>query len=116
MYVVTDEEIGFRRDRLKILREERGSQATLAEAIGMRQKDVSGWEVGDHIPSDKNIVQLARHFGVTTDFLLGLVQERNQKSDIRQNPELLERLWLAVQKNQSLEAFELLTRMLKGEE
>lgn len=119
MYTVTERKIGFRIDRLKALREEirpKLSQGAVAEAIGVLQQDVSGWETGDHTPSDENIVRLADYYGVTTDYLLGKVDERNHESEVRKHPELYDRLWDAVQKGNSAEALELLAKLLKGKQ
>lgn len=119
VYTVTERKIGFRVDRLIALRKAvkpKLSQAALAEALGVFQQDVSGWEVGDHVPGDENIVRLADYFDVTTDYLLGKVDEPKQESNIRQHPELLDQLWAAVQKKDSVEAMELLARLLKGDQ
>jgi len=117
VYTVSERTIGFQAGRLKALREEvrpKLSQSALAEALGVLQQDVSGWEVGIHIPSDENIVRIADYYGVTTDYLLGKADERNHESEVRQHPELYDRLWEAVQKGNSAEALELLAKLLKG--
>lgn len=52
------------------------SQSELAEAVGVSREIVQHWERGSrHIKAD-NIVALARHFGVTTDYLLCMTNER----------------------------------------
>ncbi len=46
------------------------SQETLAELVGVSRQAVSKWECGDAVPEPGKILQLARTFGVTTDWLL----------------------------------------------
>ncbi len=59
--------------KLKELRKERKlSQAELAFEIGVSQSVVASWECLTNIPSAEVIVVLARYFGVSADYLLGL--------------------------------------------
>ncbi|MDE5943023.1 MAG: helix-turn-helix transcriptional regulator [Clostridia bacterium] len=59
--------------RLKELRTEKNlSQRQLAEAIGVRQPTIARWEAGFFEPSASDVVMLAKFFGVTTDYILGL--------------------------------------------
>ncbi|MCM1289473.1 MAG: helix-turn-helix domain-containing protein [Corallococcus sp.] len=59
--------------RLKELRKERKlSQAALALETGLTQSAVASWEVLTNVPSAEAIIVLAKYFGVTTDYLLGL--------------------------------------------
>ena len=46
------------------------SQEQLAERIGVTRQALSKWENGTAIPDTNNVVQLAKLFGVTTDYLL----------------------------------------------
>lgn len=60
-------------NRLKSLRTEKGlSQAKLAKAIGATQKAVDFWEKGINEPKASFIVNLAKYFCVSTDYLLGV--------------------------------------------
>ena len=60
-------------DRIKILREKRQiTQAELAKQLGITRAGVNAWEMGISIPSTQYIVELARYFGVSTDYLLGI--------------------------------------------
>lgn len=60
-------------ERIKILRTENHiSQSQLAKALGVSQKAVSLWESGDRVPSATVIASLAKYFGVSADYLLGL--------------------------------------------
>ena len=59
--------------RLKELRiEKQLSQQKLAEAIGVTQKAIDFWEKGINEPKASYIIKLAKFFGVTTDYLLGI--------------------------------------------
>ena len=48
------------------------SQSTLAKEIGVTQKAIDFWEKGINEPKASYIIKLAKFFGVTTDYLLGL--------------------------------------------
>jgi len=61
------------KDILKELRIEKGlTQASLAKQIGLSQTGIARWENGDRTPNIYCLVTLAKFFGVTTDFLLGI--------------------------------------------
>lgn len=58
-------------DRIKHLREQYNlTQADLAKQLGITRSSVNAWEMGISIPSTQYIVELARLFKVTTDYLL----------------------------------------------
>ncbi len=60
-------------ERLRALRREREiGQNELAGALGLSNASVSYWETGKQIPSAEAVYKLARFFGVTADYLLGL--------------------------------------------
>lgn len=59
--------------RLKELRLENGlSQASLAIEIGVTQKAIDFWEKGINEPKASYIIKLAKFFGVSSDYLLGI--------------------------------------------
>lgn len=59
--------------RLKFLRDElKLSQAKLAKEIGATQKAIDFWEKNINEPKASYIISLARFFGVSTDYLLGV--------------------------------------------
>lgn len=59
--------------RLKELRQEQGiSQKTLASKIGATQKAVDFWEKGINEPKLFYLVNLAKYFNVSLDYLAGL--------------------------------------------
>lgn len=58
---------------LKELRMEKGiSQKKLATDIGVSIGLICYWETGQSEPTLSNIIKLAKYFGVTSDYLLGL--------------------------------------------
>ena len=59
--------------RLKELREHAGysSQQSFADAFGVAQSTVGGWESGKREPKFDTTIRLADFFGVTLDYLLG---------------------------------------------
>ena len=58
-------------DKLITLRKKEGwSQEELAEKLGVTRQSVSKWEGAQSVPDIDKILQLARLFGVTTDYLL----------------------------------------------
>lgn len=60
-------------ERLKELRNEKGlSQAQLAKATGLSHTALVYWETEQRVPNAKAVVILAKFFGVTTDYLLGV--------------------------------------------
>ena len=60
-------------DRLKALREARGwTQAELARRLNITRNGVNSWEQGLSMPSPACLVDLAKLFSVSTDYLLGV--------------------------------------------
>lgn len=60
-------------DRLKNLRENSGlTQSDIARSFGISRSSVNSWEMGLSVPSTQYIVELAKKFEVSTDYLLGL--------------------------------------------
>src|SRR5690625_395002 len=58
--------------RLKNLREEKGYlQKFVADKIGVKSNTLSGYENGTRTPDPGMIIDLAKLYGVTTDYLLG---------------------------------------------
>ena len=63
-------------DRLRTAREYRGlNQAELAQRAGMQPSAISHFETGARKPSFDNLRILADSLDVTTDYLLGRVEE-----------------------------------------
>lgn len=60
-------------ERLKELRTEKElSQVQLAKATGLSDSAIAYWETEQRVPNANAIIILARFFGVTTDYLLGV--------------------------------------------
>lgn len=58
--------------KIKLLRDQRGmTQTELAKRLGITRSSVNAWEMGISVPSTQYIVELARLFKVSTDYLLG---------------------------------------------
>ena len=60
-------------ERLKELRKEKNvSLKVLAREIGVSDIAISRWENELRVPNIENLVLLAKYFGVSTDYLVGL--------------------------------------------
>lgn len=60
-------------ERLKDLRLEKNlSQRALSKELGYSQPAIVRWENGSQIPNIDVAITIAKYFGVTTDYLLGL--------------------------------------------
>ena len=60
-------------ERLKELRLEKNlTQSELAQETGISQAGIAKWETGDRNPSVDCLIILAKFFGVTIDYLVGL--------------------------------------------
>ena len=86
-------------ERIKALREARGwTQAELARRMSITRNGVNSWEQGLSMPSPTCLVDLAKVFSVSTDYLLGVerletvnVTGRNEK-DVAMLAQLADRL------------------------
>jgi len=60
-------------EKIKLLRERTSlTQADLARQMGLTRSSVNAWEMGLSVPSTQYVVELAKTFSVSTDYLLGL--------------------------------------------
>lgn len=60
-------------ERIKILRMARNlSQVELAKKLNVSKQSVSNWENDNILPSIEMLMEIARLFSVSTDYLLGL--------------------------------------------
>ena len=60
-------------EKIKRLREARHwTQAELARRMGISRNGVNSWEQGLSVPSPSCLVELAKIFSVSTDYLLGI--------------------------------------------
>lgn len=63
-------------DTIKQLRENAGfSQAVLAKKLNVTRSAVNAWEMGLSVPTTQYVVDMAKLFRVSTDYLLGLSNE-----------------------------------------
>ena len=63
-------------DTIKQLRENAGfSQSVLAKKLNVTRSAVNAWEMGLSVPTTQYVVDMARLFRVSTDYLLGLSNE-----------------------------------------
>lgn len=59
--------------RIRELRNEKGwNQSELANFLNVNQRTVSNWENAIREPDFDMLIKIARLFGVSTDYLLGL--------------------------------------------
>ena len=60
-------------ERIKALREKKNlTQAELARYLGITRSSVNAWEMGISVPSTQYVVDLARLFHVSSDYILGI--------------------------------------------
>jgi transcriptional regulator with XRE-family HTH domain len=83
------------------------TQSDLAKRLGITRSSVNAWEMGISVPSTQYIVELARIFKISTDYLLGIDTtssvgvEGLTEADIRMVHELVEHLREKNQENRS---------------
>lgn len=64
-------------ERMRKLRKERKeTQAQVAAAIGVTDRQYQRFETGVNLPGYENFVAIADHFGVSLDYLAGRSEER----------------------------------------
>ena len=70
------------RTRLRELRENAGykSQQAFADAFGVAQSTVGGWEAGKREPNYATTLKLANFFHVSVDYLLGQTDQKDMAS------------------------------------
>ncbi len=67
---------------LKKLRYNTGeTQKVLSEKIGYSQSIISEWEKGTKEPTAQAIIALAKHYNLTTDYILGFDNNRDESFD-----------------------------------
>lgn len=95
-------------DRIKALRESRGwTQAELARRMNMTRNGINSWEQWLSMPSPQSLVDLARLFSVSTDYLLGVEKHNTvnvtglDEKDVALIAQLAERLRSAAKNNEN---------------
>ena len=96
-------------DRIKALRESRGwTQAELARRMNMTRNGINSWEQGLSMPSPQSLVDLARLFSVSTDYLLGVEKHNTvnvtglDEKDVALIAQLAERLRNTAKKKKKI--------------
>lgn len=78
--------------RLVSLRKEKGeTQQQIADALSFSRTGYSSWEQGISQPSLEDLVKLCIHFGVSSDFLLGLSSTRIPQTTITLQSDMIQR-------------------------
>ena len=68
-------------EKLVELRTSKGvTQEDVAQSLSISNKTVSKWENGASTPDLPMVIELAKYYGVTTDTLLGLSEDKNQST------------------------------------
>ena len=63
-------------ERLRMLRKKRGiTQTELADVIGVKKSTISLYETGKSDPADEFKIAIAKYFGISLDYLIGVVDE-----------------------------------------
>ncbi len=63
-------------ERLKELRSEKNlSQMELSKATGISQSSIARWELNKSEPTASDIIVLAKFFGESADYLLGIIND-----------------------------------------
>ena len=61
---------------MTLRKEQRYTREVFAERIGIPSTTLRNYELGIHEPGHSFIIQIAREFSVSTDYLLGLSEDR----------------------------------------
>lgn len=77
--------------RLVEVRKENGyTRKRLAEELGRPYRTITNYETGEHEPGHKYLIEIAKKFGVTIDYLLGLSDDPHETSDGKKSPDTTE--------------------------
>lgn len=69
-------------DKIKELRERAGySQSALAKKLAVTRSSVNAWEMGISTPTTQYVVEMAKLFHVSTDFILGVDDSKSISLD-----------------------------------
>lgn len=68
--------------RLVEVRKNNGyTRRRLAEELNRPYRTITNYETGEHEPGHKYLIEIAKKFGVTTDYLLGLSDDPQKTAD-----------------------------------
>lgn len=76
------------------------SQQYIADQVGFTKSAVGGWERGEQKPNALAVAALARTFEVSADYLLGLVENPDERGEV---PTLSPEAWEAAHLVESLD-------------
>lgn len=90
-------------ERLKELREDHDEkQKDIADLLFVSNKVISDYERGIHFPRDERVITaIAKHYGVTTDYLFGITDSKSARG----GDDFLS-LYLSLSKEQKKEAID----------
>lgn len=61
------------------------TRVELAEEFNVTRQTITNWQTGFTVPDSKNLRDIARYFGVTTDYILGLTEIKTLNNlDVRE--------------------------------
>lgn len=105
------------KDRLKATRELRGwSQRELATMCGFGEKQIWRYENGNSDPSAEHLTVIAKALEVSTDYLVGLVDEPHKVWEGEEELTAIERkLVNAVRGGRIVEALKFITDLANGD-
>ena len=66
------DKISFKENLIELIKIHNLPQRELASAIGVSQRAVSKWIIGQSEPTATNIFKICKFFDVSADYLLGL--------------------------------------------
>jgi repressor LexA len=116
-YLVSDnkrQNPDMKSDRLREVREQRGlTQKDLAERTGLAANSVYRYETGENDPAGDILARLARELDVSSDYLLGLVDDPKAILTEEDLSPMERKLLQAVRKGLIVEALETLTSLSK---
>lgn len=76
-------------ERLKSLLDEKGTTwAEVSKQLSIGRNQQKYWETHDSAPDGKTLVKLAEHFGVTSDYLLGIDTMKEKALMVLDDPDL----------------------------
>lgn len=89
---------------LRELRDEKNlSQKQLAQRVGVTSSIIALYELGERFPSLPTLIKLSRVLGVTTDYLLGLTEQKEFFLDVSAlTPKQIESLNLIIENYRAL--------------
>ena len=85
-----DRQPGILAVKIRELRQEKGmTQSELSAALGKKESTARMWEIGRSNPEYCALIDMAKLFGCTTDYMLGLSEFRNDNAEKQLNDKFL---------------------------